>query len=96
MKLEDVKELIPLNGNVFLTLTDETIEATNDTMAIGDNAYLSKCPMARVDYTPANCIVDNGDYVLYRKLSEVAEFRLNGVEYKVVKQENLISKCIQK
>lgn len=95
MKLEDVKELIPLNGNVFVTLTDETIEATNSTMVVGDMAYLSSCPMARVDYIPSDCIVEKGDYVLYRKLSEIAEFSLNGNKYKVLNQSNLISKCIQ-
>lgn len=99
MKYKEVKEVIPLNGNVVIEYTQESKDAvTGETgvLTTKSNSLLKQTPIAELIGKSKDSELDAevGDFVIFRRMAEVGEFILSENKRNLVfiHESNLIAK----
>lgn len=97
MKYKDIKKVYLLNNYCLVENTEET-KIANGSVADSfrkTDSYLRSTPMGHLfeidERSTVN--VNKGDYVLYKKLSELGNISINGREYVIIHDSNLVAKC---
>lgn len=95
MKYTDIKKVTTLNNYCLVKKTEESIDAENGTNDFDKTQfYLKNTPMGVLyKKDPKSDIdVEESQYVLYRKLSEQGIISINGIDYTILNDSNLIAK----
>lgn len=95
MRYENIRKITMLNEYCLVSNTQETEEATqSEYELLKTERYLKRTPMAKVFSINENTDtkLKEGDFILYQKLQERGDIMIEGKDYTIIHESNIIAK----